>query len=165
MLFSELSLALILAFVVPAASSGEPAHPFDGMKSLAGHWSGTSSQGRKLDISYRLIANESVLVETWKSPSGRETMTVYHKDGAALIATHYCAQGNQPRLNLTMPRKGGRFVFDYKDATNLASTEDAHLHSFWIETDGGQTMRRSETYTEAGTASEEQAILKRVASR
>src|SRR5687767_2900395 len=70
------------------------------MQRLAGSWSGTADSGGQVDIVVRSIARASTLAETF-GPPGRETMTLYHSDGGGLIATHYCAQGNQPRLRAT----------------------------------------------------------------
>ena len=55
-----------------------------------------------------------------------EACSVALFDGDALIATHYCAQGNQPRLKLT-PGQGARIRFTFRDATDLAPGE-SHLH-------------------------------------
>ncbi|QAY75106.1 hypothetical protein [Sphingosinicella sp. BN140058] len=132
------------------------------LRALVGEWRGESSAGRTLRISYRLIANDTVLVESWRSPSGRETMTVYHQDGSDLVATHYCAQGNQPRLRLGADRRDHRWHFFFRDATNLSTPRASHLHEFWIEPLDAGTMRRSETYTADGERSEESAVLKRI---
>ncbi|TFI57418.1 hypothetical protein E2493_15170 [Sphingomonas parva] len=150
----------MLLAAAPAGAEGD-ADPLAPLKPLVGRWQGISSSGRRLDISYRLIANDSVLVETWRSPSGRETMTVYHRDGARLLATHYCAQGNQPRLRLTRTERSGRMHFAFADATNLPSQASSHLHDFWIEPIDAQTLKRSETYRENGVAEEESALLTR----
>jgi hypothetical protein len=152
----------VLACAVPLRA--EPAQdPLSPLRALAGRWEGTTSTARRLAISYKSIANDSVVVETWRSPSGRETMTVYHMDGSKVIATHYCAQGNQPRLKLVGSGAAGRMHFLFQDATNLASEEASHLHEFWIERTGAETMKRSETYREKGEADEEIAVLTRVA--
>jgi hypothetical protein len=50
-------------------------------------------------VRFQVISGGSVVLETFGRP-GRETATVYHLDGGSLVATHYCAQGNQPRLRL-----------------------------------------------------------------
>jgi hypothetical protein len=62
---------------------------------------------------------ESALVETWGVGSGRETMTVFHPDHADLVLTHYCAQGNQPRLR-AVTASADTVVFRFADATNLS---------------------------------------------
>ncbi len=61
------------------------------------------------------------------------------------MATHYCAQGNQPRLVLT-DGDTKDFVFEILDATNLTDPGSSHLVRlrFTINEDG--SLERSETY-------------------
>lgn len=95
---------------------------FERMKAaLDGAWV-TSIEKTAIRVRYRTLSGGSALAESFVTPSGRETMTVFHPDGERLIATHYCAQGNQPRLHAT--ELGGRRVAfeldDPKDVSNLA---------------------------------------------
>lgn len=69
-------------------------------------------------VSYRLISNGSAIVETWGVGSGRETMTVFHRDHDEARLTHYCAQGNQPRLR-AVSATADTVVFRFVDATNV----------------------------------------------
>jgi len=54
-------------------------------------------------------------------------VTVYHMDGPDLIATHYCALGNQPRLKY----QGGKDpkVLEFKSVSvgNSKSMNDMHM--------------------------------------
>jgi hypothetical protein len=55
-------------------------------------------------------------------------MTVYHLDGDQLVATHYCAMGNQPRFKLdpaSTASEGLHFAFD--GGSNM-KPGDAHVH-------------------------------------
>ncbi len=67
---------------------------------LTGAWHGTTADGGAVDVVFRPIAGASALAETFGRPE-RATMTLYHPDHDSLVATHYCAQGNQPRLRAT----------------------------------------------------------------
>ena len=49
-------------------------------------------------LRYRLIAADSVLVETDFPGTAKEMLTMYHRDGDQLMLTHYCRCGNQPRM-------------------------------------------------------------------
>jgi hypothetical protein len=71
---------------------------------------------------YRSISSDSVLVESFFTARGRETMTVYHLDGERLLLTHYCAQGNQPRL-AAVEVSDSRALFRLLDATNVLSDQ------------------------------------------
>ena len=99
------------------------------LESLAGEWEADTSMG-KVHVSYELIAGGSALVE-------RETMehmppmeTVYHLDGNRLQLTHYCALGNQPKLEArAYDARTGNLEFGFLSATNLASPTAAHMHN------------------------------------
>src|SRR5262245_62991488 len=99
-------------------------------------------------VDYRFISNNTVLVEAYNAGSPRETMTVFHADGASLIATHYCAQGNQPRLRLAPGSKG--LVFVFFDATNLPDPSSSHLVRLELSLEPDGSLKRTETYRERG---------------
>ena len=92
-------LSLVLPILAHADASTSQA-AFARLSGLVGAWNGTLPDGRVHAVSYRLTAGDTVLVETWTMSPTRESMTMYHLDGDALIATHYCPQGTQPRLQL-----------------------------------------------------------------
>jgi hypothetical protein len=128
---------------------------FDELKGLVGPWSGRRPDGREVGVTYRLSACDTVLVETWNLGAGREALTIYHMDAGKLMATHFCPQGNQPRLR--MRQVGGRrFEFTFHDATGVEPGA-AVQHEFWIEIDSGGTITRGETYVQ-GSESESETI-------
>ncbi len=125
-------LTLILAFF-PAACAAElstttpsPSRWADdtrpawsGMqRALTGRWEATTRDSRTIMTSYRAVSNGSALVETFTGSSGKETLSVYHHDGPALMLTHYCAQGNQVRLKATVATSE-KVTFTFLDATNV----------------------------------------------
>ena len=130
-----LGLVLALAACAPPAPVGPP--PPNGVtwaadtepawteltRAIAGRWKATTPQNRSITVSYRVVSNGSALVETFTSSSGKETISVYHRDGRALMLTHYCAQGNQARLKAIEATKE-RIVFAYLDATNVTEEQD-----------------------------------------
>jgi hypothetical protein len=144
-----LRLLLMLAVLTyPALPDSAPAG-FAALHRLAGDWEAKTASGSTIRVSYRSIAGDSALVESFKTPSGRETLTIYHPDGASLIATHYCAQGNQPRLRLEPGETETALQFSFYDATNLPDTNASHLTrlKFQISND---RFDRTEIYTERG---------------
>jgi hypothetical protein len=98
------------------------------MQRLAGAWTGTTDGGSTVEIVVRPISRDSALAETFGSTEGRQTMTLYHADGGGLVATHYCGQGNQPRLRATAIERD-RIVFEQDDVTDLDPGEP-HLVAF-----------------------------------
>ena len=75
-----------LLVLAAAALTGAP------LSELTGNWSSVGE--RPIRVSYRSISNDLATVEQWRTPSGRETMTVYTVDGPSMLVTHYCGQGN-----------------------------------------------------------------------
>jgi hypothetical protein len=154
----------LAACATPAAAQGpRPDQAFQSLKALVGDWQGRTAAGRTFLVNYRLIANDTVLVESWSMSPTRTSMTVYHMDGDALIATHYCPQGNQPRLQYRPDLSGQRLHFAFRDATNLTDADAAHQHAFWIEiAPGANAFTRDETYLENGEAGSETATYTRI---
>jgi hypothetical protein len=161
-----LVLTLILASApLSALAQPGPLRPdqaFQTLKSFVGDWQGVTENGRQLLVSYRLMANDTVLVETWTMSPTRQSMTVYHMDGDALIATHYCPQGNQPRLQYRPEGSNERLHFTFRDATNLSDANVAHQHEFWIRHRAGGAFARNETYLENGEPGSETATFTRI---
>jgi hypothetical protein len=141
------SIALAVAAHGFAAEAGEAA--FEKLKSLAGDWETKTAKGSTLRVSYRLASRESVLVETWAPGTKAETLTVFHLDGPDLLATHYCAQGNQPRLKLKSAA-GNAYELELKDATNLARPGASHMRKLRLELVDADHFTKEETYVEEG---------------
>ncbi len=134
-----------------AHSTPSAAQAFAVLSSLVGAWHGRFPDGREHTVTYRLTAGGTVLVETWTLAPGRESMTLYHLDGDALLATHYCPQGNQPRLRLVAGKDADRWSFELKDGSNLYVPGKWHQHAMWIEVKSKDAFTRSETYFPNGS--------------
>ena len=89
---------------------------------LLGTWTMATKSGAPFIVSYKLISNGSALVEDWGVGSSHETESVFHPDHVDIVLTHYCAQGNQPRLR-AVRATGDTFVFRVVDVTNRASDQ------------------------------------------
>lgn len=59
-------------------------------------------------------------------------VSVYHPDGNAILMTHYCAAGNQPRMR-AQASQGDTITFLYVDAANLKSGADGHMYRLVIK--------------------------------
>lgn len=117
---------------------------------LRGEWQARTRGGSVVKTSYHLVSGDTALVETYTTASGRQTLTIFHADGPRLLATHYCAQGNQPRLRLDGSGGGARLIFRFQDATNLARPTDAHLHRLELDLVDADHFTRRETYLADG---------------
>lgn len=102
----------------PVATTGTGVAAWERLKhALPGSWSMPSSKGGTFVVSYKLISGGTVLVEEWGAGTPSETETVFHPDHAELLLTHYCAQGNQPRLRVAEVTADA-VVFRFVDVTN-----------------------------------------------
>ena len=84
---------------------------------LTGRWSARTRSGTELRVAYKLISNETALVEEWGIGSTHETETVFYPDHRDLFLTHFCAQGNQPRLRAVRASQD-EIEFRFVDVTN-----------------------------------------------
>jgi hypothetical protein len=150
-----LAAALLIA-VAPASADETAAEAFAALSKLQGRWEGEFANGRKHSVDYRLSAGGSVLVETWTLGPQRESITMYHLDGDRLLATHYCPQGNQPRLKLVDDGNPDRLSFAFVDGTGLQPADGWHQDSFWVEVQGDALYLRDEVYAPNAPASKEE---------
>jgi hypothetical protein len=117
--------ALNLAGQSTPASAG-----FEKLKSLAGEWQGTTTEGGKevpVDTSFRLVSDGSALMNDLMGGTPHEMITMFHMNGNELMATHYCAAHNQPRFLMAPSSDPKVMDFEFKDATNLASPTAPHM--------------------------------------
>ena len=147
-LMSLLSI-FILSISVAARANDKVNAPeiFSQMKTLVGVWEKQGATNSKFYISFELTANDTTLIETWNYKGKKHSLTLYHLNGKDLMATHYCPQGNQPRLHLSNDATLNNIRFNYFDATNLKSLEDSHQHSLGFEIyESSDRILRKETY-------------------
>jgi hypothetical protein len=120
-----LPLFLILTTSTLLAQS-DAQKSFATLRSLAGSWEGKASNGKVIQVSYKVTSNGSAVMS---EIFGEEDMiTMFHLDGDRLLLTHYCGAGNQPRMQAMASPDGKTITFDFVDATNLASSQPGHMH-------------------------------------
>lgn len=112
---------------------------------LTGEWQQEGDKESNLIIQFNTTANASVLVETWLYKGKPHSLTLYHMDHEKVIATHYCPQGNQPRMASTQLTPDS-IEFDFIDATNLSSPDSSHQHSLGFTYIDNKLVEREETY-------------------
>ena len=143
---SVLAFALLApALLALAAENAEPLSPsdqFELIRSWEGRW--RVAETPELEIVFEATARGSTMVERWETKAGLHSMTIYHMDDQALIATHYCPQGNQPRLE-SHGATAGDIRFTFRDVTDLDAGE-SHTHELSFTPGADGTIRRSETY-------------------
>ena len=101
---------------------------FEKIKSLTGDWTGKMSGGMAATSTFRVTAGGSAVMQMLGEGTDMEMPTLFHMDGERLMATHYCAAKNQPRM-VFVPAggDGNTLKFDFLDVTNLRNPEDGHM--------------------------------------
>jgi hypothetical protein len=153
---SLLSIGSVIATADPTASAGQPpaaSAPLERLKSLAGEWVAAEDgeMFKKGDVvsRYAVTASGSAVVETVFPGSPHEMVTVYTADGRDLILTHYCMEGNQPRMRAKNPT-GSRLEFAFDGGTGINPKKDRHMNSATIEFAGPDELSTVWTEIEAG---------------
>ena len=124
---SSIPFALIaaLAAAVPALAGEKPSPEFDHIKALAGEWEGTASKPGaapfKATATIRVVSAGSAVMLVTDPGGSHEMVTMFHRDDAALLATHYCSAMNQPRLRAQPTKDATKITFEFADGTNLGA--------------------------------------------
>jgi hypothetical protein len=126
------------------------ASKLDTMATLVGTWRPAGKGASPLRIRFSLTAGGTVLVEEWTRAGRPHSLTLYHRDGKGLIATHYCPQGNQPRLQLVSPIDEKVLRFAFRDATDLDAEHEAFLTALTFDLSDPALVVRRETYRQKG---------------
>lgn len=116
-------IALTLSASAQHHSVIKPNPSFDKMKALAGDWEGSMVEGTQKFPTHAVISvvsDGSAVMQNLAPGTPHEMITMFHPDGSDLLATHYCAGHNQPRMKLVPSEDPKIAFFDFKDGTNIA---------------------------------------------
>ena len=106
------------------------------MKSLAGHWEGTTQDGdakaQPAVVEYKVTSGGSAVIETLFPGTSHEMVSVYHDKNGKLAMTHYCMLGNQPELELKNS-PDSKMQFDMSTDSQTALSGQMHMHSLVLE--------------------------------
>ncbi|MBX9627996.1 MAG: hypothetical protein K2X82_29630 [Gemmataceae bacterium] len=113
----------------PAAAATHPG--LERLKKLAGTWVEADKDGKPTDkvVSVvKITGGGAVVHETLFPGEPQEMVSVYHRDGADLVMTHYCAVGNQPRLKADPKSPANQIRWRFAGGTNLDPAKDPHMY-------------------------------------
>jgi hypothetical protein len=148
-LLAGAAVMLCLPAALPAQSL--EARAFDAIKALQGNWEGKMSDGTVVTTSFRTTAGGSAVLQMIGEGTDMEMPTLYHLDGDRLMATHYCAAQNQPRMVLEPGQDPAKALkFKFLDATNLKSPDSGHMNRVAFQFIDPDHMRLEWTYRENG---------------
>jgi hypothetical protein len=124
----SIRLVILVAIAVAATSAfaqTDAQKAFNAIKNMPGTWEGQTSEGDTVQVNFKTVSRGSAIVS---EILGKEDMiSVFNLDGSRLLMTHYCAMGNQPRMQANLSPDGKTITFTYVDATNLASADAGHM--------------------------------------
>ncbi len=141
-------LALILILAATPCFAAQEHMPavktpasFDALKALVGEWREVGKGDKGTVISYELVAGGSALLERMDAGTDHSMVSVYHPDGDKVMMTHYCAEGNQPRMRGEGDAKSINFtMFDitnpsasagHMEGVTLTFKDKDHLVQEW----------------------------------
>jgi hypothetical protein len=124
---SQLLACMLFALTTLSLAQTDAQKAFDAIKNMPGTWEQRMPDGKVLDVNYEVVSGGSAVMSEIHAP--KETMSsMIHLDGPnRLLMTHYCAVGNQPRMEATVSPDGKTITFTYVDATNLSAPDAGHM--------------------------------------
>ncbi len=115
------------------------ADAFARLKALDGTWKGKSAEIPELTVTYHVTGGGTTVQETLFPGTPHEMITMYTLDGGDLVATHYCAAGNQPSLRYNPAKSSDvRLIFDFVAVRGPSS--HGYMHDAVLELTGADTM-------------------------
>ena len=134
--FVGLSFAVLAYGMAIAAPPPPKNEAFERFKGLVGDWvaleDGEMSKKGDLVATYRLTASGTAVVEDIFTGTPHAMTTVYYLDGPDLVLTHYCMEGNQPRMR-AKATSSPRVQFVYDGGTNIDPKHSRHMHQATFE--------------------------------
>jgi hypothetical protein len=143
----SLALAVFTAAVLTGSFAGAddaekhklqtPPPALDKLKALEGTWAMTPAKPdeKPMTVIFHPTAAGSAVVETMFPGGDHEMINVFTADGDAVVMTHYCAMGSQPRMKAA-DAKGNVLKFEFVDAGNIKSRDEAHMDAVTLTIDG-----------------------------
>jgi hypothetical protein len=142
----RLTFAVLVALVsgglapVRAQNPQPAASAFERLKAMEGEWidvNGALGKPGAVVATYKVTGSGNTVIESLAVATPHEMTTVYHRDGTTLLLTHYCSEGNQPRMRATTVN-GNVLDFAFDGGTNIDVATTTHMHNMrweWISND------------------------------
>jgi hypothetical protein len=126
----RVAASLLLLMVTPVFAQSDAKSTFEHLKSLNGSWEGKANNGKPVKLVFRSTSGGSALVS--EIMGDEDMISVFHMDNDRILVTHYCAAGNQPRMQASSSPDGKTVTFTFVDGTNLSSPKAGHMNSLVI---------------------------------
>lgn len=110
-----------------ACAQSDAQKAFASIKKLPGAWEGKTPNGGTFEVTFKTVSGGSAVMSEIVVPN-EDMISMIHLDGPnKILLTHYCAAGNQPRMQGAVSADGKTITFNYVDATNLDSPDTGHM--------------------------------------
>ena len=151
------ALALATASAV-AQTNAQKA--FASIKTLPGTWAGDTSMG-PVQVTFKVTAGGSAVMSEIFG-KGEDMISMFNLDGPGrLLLTHYCAVGNEPRMEASLSPDGKVITFTYLDATNLNTPDAGHMQKMILTMIDDNHHTEEWTFLDHGKAHKEVFDLRR----
>ena len=120
---------------------------FEQLKKLVGKWEGTMEGGMKATAEFRMTGGGSAIMQVMGKDSPYEMVTMFTIEGNRVLATHYCAAHNQPRMESVSSSDANTVEFKYLDGTNI-HPGDVHMEAVKM------TIQDADHHTEVWTSND-----------
>ena len=162
-LIFSLALCLWCTLTALASPPGKTGSGFDRLRSFLGTWKGRDSQGNAVSSSFRMIADETAMMETLvRGDPGETIVRVYYVDNGTIMLTQYGTRGNQPRMKIDRQKSTETtYVFSLQDVTNTAGGGGTSFRDFVVDQKVRSLLTESWTVRNHGKDSVETAALER----
>jgi hypothetical protein len=138
--------------VVETAGPKEQAALIERVKGLQGDWEMVDEAGKRHPgAAFKVTSAGSAVREVLFPGQDHEMVDMYHMDGPTLVMTHYCAQGNQPRMRAKAGAPGV-IALEYDSVTNLREPEEMYMGAMTLTIKDKDTIREDWTMYKQGKA-------------
>ena len=131
------------------------------LTALEGEWTLLDENGADTGVVgavFKPTANGSAVSEVMMPGGDHEMLNVYHADGDRVLMTHYCAAGNQPRLEI-VPAGEDRLELRFESITNLAHEGANHMRQAEFQLRGPDRITTYWYSMSDGKLSEEATVI------
>jgi len=156
---TRILIAALALATASAVAQTDAQKAFASIKALPGTWAGDTSMG-PVQVTFEVTAGGSAVMS---EILGKEDMiSMFNLDGPdRLLLTHYCAVGNEPRMEASLSPDGKVITFTYVDATNLATPDAGHMQKMILTMIDDNHHTEEWTFVDHGKAHKEVFDLRR----
>lgn len=155
------TVVAVLTMAAAASAQTDAQKAFTAIKALPGNWEGKGAKGQELHVNFKLTGGGSAVMSEILIPN-EDMVSMFHLDGPnRLLLTHYCASGNQPRMQASVSPDGKTITFNYVDATNLSAPDAGHMERMVLTIIDDNHHTEEWTYADHGKEMKEFFDLRR----